>query len=186
VVKYIAEQLDSDGVEKLRNFLEATLRSIVGVPSRNGRGTSRAETGDAVFLQDGWQDIDLVAGAKEKFFIDADRKALATMIYIMQTFNELEKGIEAKDIEIKFSRTKQVNLQAKAQAYSTMVGAAAPIDPIDALEFADLTNNVSDVVERSKKFAEERMEQKKSMFEYESSFKEPSRTWGASRVNVSD
>ena len=186
VVKYIAEQLDSEGVEKLRNFLEATLRSIVGVPDRNGRGSAgnRAETGDAVYLQDGWQDIDLVAGAKEKFFIDADRRALATMIYIMQTFNELEKGIEAKDIEIKFSRTKQVNLQAKAQAYSTMVGAAAPIDPSDALEFADLTNNVSDVVERSKTFAQERVQQQKDMYQFQTSFKTtPDRTWGASRVN---
>ena len=36
-----------------------------------------------------------------------------------------------------------------------MVGAKAPIDRADALDFADLTNNVSDVVERSIQFEEE-------------------------------
>ena len=89
------------------------------------------------------------------------------MIYILQTFGELDKNVEAKDIEIKFSRTKQTNLQAKAQAYATMVGAAAPIAPEDALEFADLTNNVTDVIERSEKFAEEKMERQKDMFQYQ-------------------
>lgn len=166
VVKYLAEQLDADGVQKLREYLEATLRSIVGVPDRNNKG-ARAETGEAMYLAGGWQDIDLVAAAKEKFFIDADRKALGTLIYILQTFGELDKNVEAKDIEIKFSRTKQTNLQAKAQAYATMVGAAAPIAPEDALEFADLTNNVTDVIERSEKFAEEKMERQKDMFQYQ-------------------
>ena len=73
----------------------------------------------------------------------------------MQTYHEVSKDFNAKDVEIKFSRSKQSNLQAKAQAYATLVGAEAPIDPADALEFADLTNNVSDVVERSAQFAEE-------------------------------
>lgn len=169
VVKYLAEQLDSEGAQKLREYLEATLRAIVGVPDRKNAG-SRAETGDAMFLSGGWQDLDLVAATKEKFFIDADRKALATLIYILQTFGELDKSVTAPDIEVKFSRTKQVNLQAKAQAYATMVGAAAPIAPEDALEFADLTNNVTDVIERSEQFAEEKMERQKAMYEYQSSF----------------
>ena len=168
VVKYLAEQLDAEGAKELRQFLESTLRSIVGVPDRNNKAM-RAETGDAMFLGGGWQDLDLVAATKEKFFIDSDRKMLATLIYILQTFGEVDKDVTAPDIEVKFSRTKQVNLQAKAQAYATMVGAAAPIAPADALEFADLTNNVTDVIERSEKFAEEKMERQREMFQYQTS-----------------
>ena len=159
VVKYIAEQVDNENVESLRDWLEATMRTIVGVPDRKQRGGGGADTGDAVFLRDGWQDIDLVAGSKEQFFIDADRKALATCIYIMQTFNEIGKEVKPEDIEIKFSRTKQANLQAKAQAYSTMVGASAPIAPEDALEFADLTNNVSDVIMRGEEYAQKKLKE---------------------------
>lgn len=155
-VRYIAEQLDSTGAANLRDWLEATMRAIVGVPDRKNRAGGGADTGDAVYLRDGWQDIDLVASAKEQFFIDSDRQALATALYIMQTYHEVSKDFNAKDVEIKFSRSKQSNLQAKAQAYATLVGAEAPIDPADALEFADLTNNVSDVVERSSQFAEEK------------------------------
>lgn len=159
VVKYIAEQVNGENVESLRDWLESTMRAIVGVPDRKQRGGSGADTGDAVFLRDGWQDIDLVAGSKEQFFIDADRQALATCLYIMQTFNEIGKEVTPQDIQIKFSRTKQANLQAKAQAYSTMVGAAAPIAPEDALEFADLTNNVSDVIIRGEEYAQKKMEE---------------------------
>lgn len=157
LVKYIVEQLDPNNVESLRDWLESTMRVIVGVPDRKTRGGGGGDTGDAVFLRDGWQDIDLVASVKESFFIDADRKSLATMLYIMQTFNEIDKGVQVQDVQIKFSRSKQANLQAKAQAYSTMVGAVAPIAPEDALEFADLTNNVSDVIMRSKAYEEEKL-----------------------------
>jgi len=158
VVKYIAEQVDNENVESLRDWLEATMRTIVGVPDRKNRGGGGADTGDAVYLRDGWQDIDLVAASKEQFFIAADRKALATSLYIMQLFGEIDKDIKVEDIQIKFSRTKQANLQAKAQAYSTLVGAASPIAPADALEFADLTNNVSDVIMRAEEFAEQKMQ----------------------------
>lgn len=159
VVKYITDQLDANNVDSLRDWLEATMRVIVGVPDRKTRGGGGGDTGDAVFLRDGWQDIDLVAAIKESFFIDADRKALATMLYIMQTFNEIDKGIQVQDVKIKFSRSKQANLQAKAQAYSTMVGASAPIAPEDALEFADLTNNVSDVIMRAEAYQEKKLKQ---------------------------
>lgn len=157
-VRYIAEQLSYENVESLRDWLESTMRTIVGVPDRKNRGGGGADTGDAVFLRDGWMDIDLVAGMKEKYFIDAERQALATMIYIMKLFNEVG-NVEAKDVRIKFSRTKQANLQAKAQAYSTMVGAAAPIAPEDALEFADLTTNVDDVIMRSEEYARKKLKE---------------------------
>lgn len=155
MVKYIAEQLDAQSVDNLREWLEATLRIIVGVPDRKSKGGGGADTGNAVFLRDGWQDIDLVAAAKEQFFIESDKNALTVVLYILQTFDGFDKELNIEDIEIKFSRTKQANLQAKAQAYSTLVGASFPIAPADALEMADLTNSTEDVIMRSKDFQDE-------------------------------
>ena len=97
-------------------------------------------------MRDGWQDIDLVASSKEQYFIEAERKALAVMLYILDTFDEV-KNIDASDIEIHFNRNKTSNLQSKAQVYQILSGGRA-LSPEDALGIADLTNNVSDVIMR--------------------------------------
>lgn len=176
VVRYIAEQLDSSGAEELRNWLEATMRAIVGVPDRKSRAGGGADTGDAVYLRDGWQDIDLVVSAKEQFFINSDRKALATALYIMQLYGEISNDFAVNDIEIKFSRSKQSNIQVKAQAYATFVGAQQPLDRADALELVDVTNNVSDIVERCEALDEEMRENAMNMLERQSAITTNNRT----------
>lgn len=157
VVKYIAEQLDSGNIEGVRDWLEATMRVVVGVPDRKSRGGG-GDTGDAVFLRDGWQDIDLVAVSKEQYFIKSDREMLNVVLEILKTFREVDKNLQPCDIDIKFARTKQSNMQVKAQTYATLVGATHPLAPEDALEMADLTNNVTDVIMRSEDYAKEREE----------------------------
>lgn len=170
-VKYIAEQLDSSSLEALREYLESILRSIVGVPDRKSRGGGGGDTGDAVFMRDGWQDMDLVASAKEKFFIKSDRDSIDAILYVLKTHGEIDGSLNVEDIEIKFSRNKHSNVQAKAQAYSTMVSSKHPIDPFDALAFADLTNDLEDVIMRSDEYAEKQLERQIRIFEAEAEIK---------------
>jgi len=146
VVEFINQAMDSAVGQSMRDYVESTLRVIVGVPDRKTRGGGGGDTGDAVFMRDGWQDIDLVASSKEQYFIEAERKALAVMLYILDTFDEV-KNIDASDIEIHFNRNKTSNLQSKAQVYQILSGGRA-LSPEDALGIADLTNNVSDVIMR--------------------------------------
>jgi SPP1 family phage portal protein len=154
-IKFISEAMSADVGVALRDYLEATLRVIVGVPDRKTRGGGGGDTGDAVFMRDGWQDIDLVATAKEPYFVQAEREALATILYILDTNDEVS-NIKAIDIDIHFNRNKTANLQSKAQVFQTLT--AAGLAPEDALDIAALTNNVHDVILRMEAFAQKNAE----------------------------
>lgn len=158
VVKYIAEQLDSENISTLREWLESTMRIIIGVPDRKNRGGGGADTGNAVYLRDGWQDIDLVAKSKEDFFVEAERQSLGACLSILQSYNEVSKELSLQDVEIKFTRTKQANILAKVQAFTMLVGSEFPIAPADALDMVDLTTNVNDVIMRATEFQDEKNE----------------------------
>lgn len=152
-IKFISEAMPAEAGIAIREYLEATLRVIVGVPDRKTRSGGGGDTGDAVFIRDGWQDIDLVAASKEQYYIQSERESLAVILYILDTHKEVS-GLTPLDIEIHFNRNKAANLQSKAQVYTTLVSGDAPLDPADALDIADLTNNVHDVILRSEAYAQ--------------------------------
>lgn len=184
-VKYIADQLDAASITDLREYLEGILRSIVGVPDRKERGGGGGDTGDAVYMRDGWQDLDLVASSKEKFFIKADRESIDAILYVLKTHGEITNNLNVEDIEIKFSRNKHSNVQAKAQAYASMVSAKHPIDPFDALAFADLTNDLEDVIMRSDEYAKKQLERQIAIYTAEAEIKANALLANKSSINNS-
>lgn len=155
VLEYISPQLDPNSGIAMREFLEATFRVIVGVPDRKTRGGGGGDTGDAVYMRDGWQDIDLVAANKEASFIKSEREALGAALHILVVNGELEQGILPSDVEIKFNRNKTANLQSKVQVLQTLWNL---LDPSDAMEISDLTTNPQDVIIRAEKYSEKRLE----------------------------
>lgn len=159
VVEFISQAMDSTVGVSMRDYLEAIFRAVVGVPDRKTRGGGGGDTGDAVFLRDGWQDIDLVAAAKEPYFIQAERDSLEVMLYILETNKEVQK-IKATDLEVHFSRNKSANAQSKAQVYQILTTGDAALDPSDALSIADLTHNVADVILRSESYQAKMREQR--------------------------
>lgn len=153
-LRYITPQLDATGASSTREYLESCLRVIVGVPDRKTRGGGGGDTGDAVFMRDGWQDIDLVAANKECWFVQSEREALNVVLYLLNSFHELS-DVSVNDIEIKFNRNKTSNVQSKAQVLQTLWNI---LDPIDALDISDLTTNVQDVIIRAEKYQEKRLQ----------------------------
>lgn len=153
-LRYITPQLDAESGASMRDYIEATLRVIVGVPDRKTRGGGGGDTGDAVFLRDGWQDIDLVAANKESSFVLSEREALNVALYILKTYDEIGE-LTSADVEIKFNRNKSSNAQSKVQVLQTLWNM---LDPADALELSDLTTNVQDVIIRAEKAQQKRLE----------------------------
>lgn len=51
--KFIYQQLDSMGVQNLREYFEEAYKTIIGIPDRKTRGGGGGDTGDAVKLRDG-------------------------------------------------------------------------------------------------------------------------------------
>lgn len=156
--KYITQQLNPETTKTVREYLEETLWKVVGIPDRKTRGGGGGDTGDAVKLRDGWADIEVVARNKEKFFRKAKKDELDLIIEILSPINETIKNLKARDIEIKFSRNKNDNMQSKAQSYQTLV-ATKTIAPQDALDIVDITTNVNEVTERGEKYWNEKAEE---------------------------
>lgn len=152
--KFIYQQLDSMGIENLREYLEEAYKTIIGIPDRKTRGGGGGDTGDAVKLRDGWADIEIVARIKESYFKIAKKKQIAVAIKILQLLGMARIDFKTIDLDVKFTRNKNDNLQTKAQAYSTLHGTKT-LDPADSLEICDMTTDVVEVIDRGKKYWEE-------------------------------
>ena len=155
--KFIYQQLDSLGIQNLREYFEEAYKTIIGIPDRKTRGGGGGDTGDAVKLRDGWADIEIVARIKESYFKVAKKKQLAVIINILQRLNYISDKIKLVDLDIKFSRNKNDNLQTKAQSYSTIISTKT-IAPEDALEMADMTTDVTEVITRGETYWNKKQE----------------------------
>lgn len=148
-IEYISQPIDANITTSLRDYLESLIRIIVGVPDRKERPGGGGDTGEAVYLRDGWHDLDIVAATKEPYFIDSERAALKAILYILRLTKSIT-DLTPNDIEIHFNRNKSANLQSKAQVFATLI--ASGMHPADALDIANLTNNVNDVTMRMRQF----------------------------------
>ena len=149
--KFIYQQLDSLGIQNLREYFEEAYKTIIGIPDRKTRGGGGGDTGDAVKLRDGWADIEIVARIKESYFKAAKKKQLAVIINILQRLNYISSNIKPTDLDVKLPRNKNDNLQSKSQSYSTIISTKT-IAPEDALEMSDMTTDVTEVIARGEAY----------------------------------
>lgn len=152
--KFIYQQLDSNGMQNLREYLEEAYKTVVGIPDRKTRSGGGGDTGDAVKLRDGWADIEIVARIKEQYFKIAKKKQLGVAIKILKILNQVSENFKLEDIDIKMPRNKHDNIQSKAQSFSTLMS-TKEIAPEDALAMSDMTNDITGVVDRAKKYKEQ-------------------------------
>lgn len=146
------------GINNLREYLEEAYKTIIGIPDRKTRGGGGGDTGDAVKLRDGWADIEIVARIKESYFKIAKKKQIAVAIKILQLLGMAKIDFKTIDLDVKFTRNKNDNLQTKAQSFSTLHGTKT-LDPADALEICDMTTDVVEVIDRGKKYWQDVAEQ---------------------------
>lgn len=159
--KFIYQQLDSAGMQNLREYFEEIYKSIVGVPDRKTRSGGGGDTGDAVKLRDGWADIEIVARIKESYFKIAKKKQLAVAIKILQLLNLVSKNFKLEDIDVKLPRNKNDNIQTKAQSFSTLIS-TGEVAPEDAMAMADMTTDIQGVISRAKEYKKQNQENNKN------------------------
>lgn len=155
--KFIYQQLDALGVQNLREYFEEAYKIVVGIPDRKTRSGGGGDTGDAVKLRDGWADIEIVARIKESYFKIAKKKQLAVAIKILKLLNMVSNNFRLEDIDVKLPRNKNDNIQTKAQSFSTIMSTEV-IAPEDALAMADMTTDITGVIERGKKYKDSLVE----------------------------
>lgn len=152
--KFIYQQLDSLGIQNLREYFEEAYKTIVGIPDRKTRSGGGGDTGNAVKLRDGWADIEIVARIKESYFKIAKKKQLAVAIKIMQLLNLVSRTFKLEEIDIKLPRNKNDDIQTKAQSFNTLIS-TGEIAPEDALAMSDMTTDIQGVISRGKQYKEE-------------------------------
>lgn len=157
--KYITQQLNPENSKAVKEYLEESLWKILGIPDRKTRGGGGGDTGDAVKLRDGWADIEVVARNKEKYFRKAKKEQLDIILGILKSINIMPDNLITRNIDIKFSRNKNDNIQTKTQAFSNLIGTET-ITPEDALEMVDITTNVSEIIARGESYWSKKVEKK--------------------------
>lgn len=143
--KYLVAQLDSAGAATLREYLEESFRVVVGIPDRKTRGGGGGDTGDAVKLRDGWADMELVARNKEMFWRESELKSLKLALNIMQATGNIS-DLSLLDLDVKFSRNKNDNLQSKVQAGATLY--SMNVAKEDVASAMDITTDITEFVKR--------------------------------------
>lgn len=156
--KFIYQQLDSQGIQNLREYFEEAYKVIIGIPDRKTRGGGGGDTGSAVELRDGWADIEIVARVKEKYFKVAKKKQIGVALAILKGLDLVNKEIRLKDIDVKLPRNKNDNLQTKVQSYATIVGTKT-LAPEDALNIADMTTDTAEVIRRGEEYWNKKQEE---------------------------
>lgn len=151
--KFIAPQLDSIGVQNVREYLDEARNIITGIPDRDNN--TGGDTGTAVLNRNGWTDIEIVARFKEMFIKKARKRQLEIGLEILKRLNLIGDDMRVLDIDITIGRHTTDNLSTKATAFSTLV-ATGELATIDALELSGLTTRTAEVVERGKQAKEER------------------------------
>nr|DAS58797.1 MAG TPA: Portal [Caudoviricetes sp.] len=149
-LKYIQAQLDGTSVEQLRQYLEDSLRAVVGIPDRKTRGGGGGDTGDAVKLRDGWADMEVVARTTETFNKKSEKKELRVILKILRDLKKISKT-SMINVDIKYPRNKTDNLNSKVTAMSTMLGTQT-MAPVDVLDIVDITSDNTEVIERGEEY----------------------------------
>ena len=109
----------------LRKLL--SLHAILGVPQSQGNAESRAETGQATMVEQGFTSANLRTENEEKAFKKGDRQVLDMMLTICrESPKSLIKKLTSNEIDIKFSRDLSDSIMTKTQALQNLYNVKIP------------------------------------------------------------
>ena len=117
-VKYIVNNFNQNETQSLIDHMYQAVLTIVGLPNRNG-GTSTSDTGQAVYLRDGFSSAETRAVSSENIFKRSEKAALRIMLKCCNT--SADTNLNISDVEIRFTRRNYENIMGKAQVLIEML-----------------------------------------------------------------
>ena len=115
----VSSELNQTQTQTLKDDLYSAVLTIVGMPNRNG-GSSTSDTGQAVYMRDGYAAAETSAKSSENMFRASEIQTLNIVLKICETDGVLK--LSPSDIETKFTRRNYDAIQSKAQTLTTMLG----------------------------------------------------------------
>ena len=148
-VDLISQELNQEQTQTLVDYLYEQVLVICGMPTTTKGGTSTSDTGQAVFLRDGWSQCEARAKDTELLFKKSEKQFLRMVLHIIRTKNP-GFDLSVTEVECKFTRRQHDNLQNKTQALLAMLQAG--LSPEVAIATSGLFNDPMDVVVQSKDY----------------------------------
>lgn len=151
-VYYVSSNLDQSQAETLQQTLMDYVYTITGIPDRKQKGGGTGDTGDAVYLRDGFQSLEVVARVKERNFRKAERQTLKMVCEILRRFENI--SLHPMDVDIKFIRNRTNNLVNKSQAASNLQSTEL-FAPEDIIQLIGVTDDPKQMAERGQNYKDE-------------------------------
>lgn len=120
--KILSEQLNQSETQVLVDYLYNQVLNICGMPkTENGWKGGGSTTGVAELARNGWYQADTVARNTEDLFVKANKRFDKIFLKVLKSKNILD--LDVSDIKLQIARNETANIQSKAQAMHTLLGA---------------------------------------------------------------
>ena len=140
--KILSQPLDQTQTKVLVDYLKSEIYRICAMPILGDHGRTYDTTGSAALISSGWFQADTAARNTEDLFRESNRQFDRIFIEILKRRGLLD--ISLSDFELHFDHGETVNVQAKAQAFNTMV--ASGLHPELAAAKSGISNDpVADI-----------------------------------------
>ena len=120
-IKVIAEELNQQQNQTLKDDLYNSVLQIVGMPSQSSAGTSDSSNNGAIVLKNGWQGAETRATDFEAEFELPEMEMLQVVSVICDKVKNGEYSFDPMDIEVKFTRRNYEDILSKSQTLVTML-----------------------------------------------------------------
>jgi len=120
-IKILAEELNQQQNQTLKDDLYNSVLQIVGMPSQSAAGTSDSSNNGAIVLKNGWQGAETRAQDFEAEFELPEMEMLDVVSVICNTLRNGEYSFNPVDVEVKFTRRNYEDILAKSQTLITML-----------------------------------------------------------------
>ena len=147
-VSIVSQELNQQQTQTLVDYLYDQVLVICGMPTSTKGGASTSDTGQAVFLRDGWSQCEARARDTELLFKKSEKQFLRLVLHIIRETQEF--NLSLSEVECKFTRRQHDNLQSKTQALLSMLDAG--LHPEVAIATCGLFNDPMDVTLQSKDY----------------------------------
>lgn len=161
-VEMLTAELNQQQTQTLVDSFYKTALAICGMPFNTGGSASTSDTGVAVTMRDGWSNSEARCKETEIMFRRSERLFLKAALAIADTANHL--GLDARNVEVKFTRRNYEAIQSKAQVLTTLLG-SKQVAPRLCFEACGMFPDPEDAYDQSMKYVDEQRELQQEQFE---------------------
>lgn len=147
-VSMITSELKQDQTQIAKDDVYKNILIIEGMPNREQN--TGGDTGQAVYLRNGWDFAEQRAKLDEPIFVRSEKQFLRMALYTLNTLGSSSIKLKLQDIDVKVTRNKTDNMLVKAQALIYLLEKG--IHPKIAIKTCDLWGDPEKVYVQSKEY----------------------------------